>query len=177
MRLRNFDWAIRHPIWTAAGVVLATVIGVIGLYRAPEPLLARVHVFEAEANIGTPQETGIVLGPNDKARISPVGTWGVIDPTKRGPTTALGNGIEAGPTYALHGNGSREGCLIVSINNTNRRCFASRSGSEILSGPGEIVFGVNDDIGLGQPSKRLQFQEFRDNSGSIRIFIEINPGS
>jgi hypothetical protein len=115
-------------------------------------------------------ECRVILVAGERARLTPTGTWGVIDPAKRGENGPLGNGITAGSSAALPGG--KEGCLMVRIGENAPYCFSEKSGSQIVFGPGEIRFRGNDDLGLGD--KDINFQSFRDNFGMIKIFIEIN---
>lgn len=168
------NWFITHPAWTAIGVLVAASLGVYGVFQDDGPIDRSISVYKVRADVGSWQASGIKLGPSDKARISPVGSWGVVDPNKRGTTGPRGNPVQAGPTYALSTPGSKESCLIVRVGDREPSCFSSLSGSELVTGPGEIVFRVNDDLDL-RHKKNSDFQAFRDNYGFLRVFIEINP--
>jgi hypothetical protein len=112
------------------------------------------------------QDSGVVLAKGQVARISATGTWGVIDPGKRGKTGPGGNEVDAHDKFVQPG--AKEGCLLVRAGDGSVRAFSKNDQVIAIAIPGKISFMANDDRRVSRKHKG-----FTDNEGHLTVKIVI----
>ena len=125
--------------------------------------------FTVQARPDQWQYSNVSLAPGETAEITASGTWGVIDPPKRGETGPAGNDVDAGHSFVKPGPPAKEGGLVVKDGAGNLYTFASNSAAVVIHVPGPISFMANDD--MKAPGGR--HVGFEDNRGALTANIAI----
>jgi len=124
--------------------------------------------FNVQASDSNWQFSGVTLAPTETAVISASGSWGVIDPPKRGYSGPKGYGVVASGNFRKPG--AFEGCLLMQIGSGDVIAFSRDDETFTIHTPGRISFVANDGGDPRYPSHK----GYSNNVGFLTVTIEIS---
>jgi len=135
---------------------------------------ARMAMWQSPTSLGKGQTVTVWVPPGANGPQ----TWGVIDPSNRGPNAATGNGVSAGDGFIRPG--FPEGALLVRGADQVVRRFDKPDGIlSFTAPPGQIAFIANDNYKYNghpiPPGFGFYGNGFDDNSGSITVKWSLEP--